>query len=475
MSGPQFAHIQTWSRKPNKAGQSIDHVIAEANRDPEFSMHVENPAPPRVLLGNPATFAADHAAHVAARSTIAIMADGSEKSRAIRNDRHTMASIVMSYPVPRSAIVTDEAKAKLAAWEKRNLDWLREKYGGQLRVALAHDDETHPHLHAWLLPDDPGADATTLHPGKVAKKDVEARAKAENVENREAVKLGNRALKAAMTVWQDEYHAAVGVPEGLTRSGPKRRRLSREQWNAEKATAKAHKWIFPSITCVRSLARGPVMLRNKAFIGFGAVLMLTGLPAFSYQGGVDQGNIQIVVGSSAEDRALDAVSGIASDFLRAHQLPVERRASVLRMVFERAVDWGFVFRNSVPPDLLDAISDNERRALAEAILRDTALGYSTAFPHYSGEQLDVTDVSTLGQGIFRVTTRLNGPDLELVEIAWIVSVPASGNTVLRDIVIDGGSMLATQQLYLGTLWSEVDRSKDAFMQRITSADPWAEL
>lgn len=216
------------------------------------------------------------------------------------------------------------------------------------------------------------------------------------------------------------------------------------------------------------------MLRNKAFLGFGAVLMLTGLPAFSYQGGVDQGNIQIVVGSSAEDRALDAVSGIASDFLRAHQLPVERRASVLRMVFERAVDWGFVFRNSVPPDLLDAISDNERRALAEAILRDTALGYSTAFPHYSGEQLDVTDVFTLGQGVFRVTTRLLGPDFELVEIAWIVSVPASGNTVLRDIVIDGGSMLATQQLYLGTLWSEVDRSKDAFMQRITSADPWAE-
>ena len=241
MSGPQFAHIQTWSRKPNAAGQSIDHIIAEANRDPEFSTHVENPAPPRVLLGNPATFAADHAAHVAARSTIAIMADGSQKSRAIRNDRHTMASIVMSYPVPRSAIVTDEAKAKLAAWEKRNLDWLREKYGGQLRVALAHDDENQPHLHAWLLPDDLGADATTLHPGKVAKKDVEARAKDDGVENREAVKLGNRALKAAMTVWQDEYHAAVGVLEGLTRSGPKRRRLSREQWQAEKATAKAHK------------------------------------------------------------------------------------------------------------------------------------------------------------------------------------------------------------------------------------------
>jgi hypothetical protein len=169
------------------------------------------------------------------------MPDGSVKRRSIRTDRHTMASIVMSYPVPRSAIITEEAKAKLAAWEARNLKWLREKYGSQLRVVLAHDDETQPHLHAWLLPDDPGADATTLHPGKVAKKAVEAQAKADGEENRVAVKLGNRALRAAMTVWQDEYHAAVGAPEGLTRSGPRRRRLTRAQWQAEKATAQAHK------------------------------------------------------------------------------------------------------------------------------------------------------------------------------------------------------------------------------------------
>jgi len=241
MSGPQFAHVQTWSRKSNAAGQSVNQVIGEATRIPEFSTHVDSPVPPRVLLGNPATFAADHAAHVAARSTPVIMPDGSVKSRSIRTDRHTMASIVMSYPVPRSAIITEEAKAKLAAWEARNLKWLREKYGSQLRVVLAHDDENQPHLHAWLLPDDPGADATTLHPGKVAKKAVEAQAKADGEENRVAVKLGNKALRAAMTLWQDEYHAAVGVPEGLTRSGPRRRRLTRAQWQAEKATAQAHK------------------------------------------------------------------------------------------------------------------------------------------------------------------------------------------------------------------------------------------
>lgn len=240
MPGPQFAHIQTFSSKRNKGGQSIAQIIGEATRDPEYSTHVEDPKPPRILLGDPATFAADHAAHVTARSTRVLMADGTEKTRAIRSDRHTMASIVMSYPVPYSAIKTDEDRAALARWEKRNLDWLREKYGDQVKVVLAHDDETQPHIHAWILPDDPDADATKLHPGKQAKKMVEAQAKADGLEPREAVKLGNRALKETMTGWQDEYHAAVGVPEGLTRSGPKRRRLSREQWKAEKATAVAN-------------------------------------------------------------------------------------------------------------------------------------------------------------------------------------------------------------------------------------------
>ena len=239
MAGPQFVHIQTWSRKPNVAGQSISQIIGEANRDPEYSGHVDDPAPPRVLFGDPSTFQAEHDAHVAARATVARMKDGSERVRAIRTDRHTMATVVMSYPVPRAAITTAEDRAALARWERRNLAWLRDRYGDQLRVVLAHDDEEHPHLHAWLLPDDPGADATILHPGKVAKRRVEEQEKVAGTPPREAVKAANRALREAMTLFQDEYYHAVGAPEGLTRTGPRRRRLTRQQWKAEKAAAAA--------------------------------------------------------------------------------------------------------------------------------------------------------------------------------------------------------------------------------------------
>lgn len=239
MSGPQFAHIQTWSRKANPKSRTIQEIIDEALREPGSCAHVDDPQPPRVLHGNPGAFRAEHDAHVAARATTVRMKDGSTKSRSIRQDRHTMASVVVSYPVPRAGITTDEARTKYEAWERRNLDWLRETYGDQLRVVMVHEDEAHPHLHAWLLPDDPGADATTLHPGKVAKGVTEAEAKAAGLPPREAVSLGNRALKEAMTGWQDDYYRAVGAPEGLTRTGPKRRRLTREQWKAEKAAARA--------------------------------------------------------------------------------------------------------------------------------------------------------------------------------------------------------------------------------------------
>lgn len=80
---------------------------------------------------------------------------------------------------------------------------------------------------------------------------------------REAVKLGNRAIKETMTIWQDEYHQLVGVPEGLTRSGPKRRRLSREQWKAEKATAKAMQKAMECVDAVETACRGDRRARTQ--------------------------------------------------------------------------------------------------------------------------------------------------------------------------------------------------------------------
>lgn len=234
MPGPIFMHFQTYSRKSNVAGNTVDQVIEEGCRDAEFSQHVDAPQPPRPIIGDPATFKGVHDAHVAARAT-KVMVKGVERSRAIRTDRHTLATIIASYPLTHEQIAEggDAARAHHAAWECDTVAYVRQKYGDQLKVAFAHEDEPHPHLHFWLLPDNPDADAKLLHPGKAAKAAVEAIEKAAGAEPKAAVKAGNLALKAAMRETLDEYHRIVGEPLGMLRDGPKRRRLSRAQYRAE--------------------------------------------------------------------------------------------------------------------------------------------------------------------------------------------------------------------------------------------------
>lgn len=235
-----FIHIQTYARQANPAGNSVAQVIGEGLRDPEFSKHVDGSQPPRVLMGDPEGFEAEHDAHVAARATEVRTKKHGVRKRAIRVDRHTLATVVASYPDTWDQIRMDpDGRSKLEDWERRTLAWALERWGDQLRVAFAHDDEPHPHLHMWLLPDDPGADATTLHPGKARKARIERELKASGVGAREAVATGNRALKEEMRQFITDYWQDVGVPCGMTRDGPRRARLTRSQYLARQAEVSA--------------------------------------------------------------------------------------------------------------------------------------------------------------------------------------------------------------------------------------------
>jgi hypothetical protein len=236
-----FAHCQTYARKPNRAGQCVAQVVGEGLRSGKYHPHVADPKPPVVIFGDPEGFQKLHDDHVDARRTRAVN-NGRVSERAIRRDRHTLFTLVASYPVPTMAVEgSPEGLTRFKRWVDLTLAWVQEQYGDQLKAAFAHIDERFPHLHFWCLPDDPSADAALLHPGKVAKRATEARLKEEGVPPREAVAAGNRALKEAMRGWQDSYHRAVGAPLGMHRDGPKRRRLSRSQWAAEQAMLAHHR------------------------------------------------------------------------------------------------------------------------------------------------------------------------------------------------------------------------------------------
>ncbi len=120
------------------------------------------------------------------------------------------------------------------------MTWLRddlERRGGTLESVIMHIDEAHIHLHAYGL--HPSGHADRLHPGKLAKKVASNKAIENGQEKKAANAVGDKAYVEAMRDWQDSYSEKVGLPHGLTRLGPARRRLSRAEWMIEKAAAKS--------------------------------------------------------------------------------------------------------------------------------------------------------------------------------------------------------------------------------------------
>ena len=244
MSGPQFFHTQSFSRKANPAGQSVGQVIDELRRREEYATHVENPQPPVLIFGlDVDALKAAHDLMIENGKTVVAMADGSIRKRAIRNDRHTLFTAVASYPVPRATIEADATgteRSLFERWKRLNIAFLKDKYGENLKSAFEHVDETFGHIHAYVLPecfDD--LNARNFNPAYQAKMATEKEAEEAGAPPRLKVKLGNQAYRERATEMADEYFEKVGQPAGLTREGPKRRRLSRSEWRREKSNARA--------------------------------------------------------------------------------------------------------------------------------------------------------------------------------------------------------------------------------------------
>ncbi|MGO7634193.1 hypothetical protein [Rhizobium leguminosarum] len=236
--GYQFIHLETYSRKADAKGRSTDFIFAEASRKPEASVHVPNPLPPVVVYG--VGIEAVQAMHDSAAATATINVKGGHV-RKLAKDKKTLHTVVASHPFTMDEIRADPAKrAEAEEWEKRTISWLRSQYTGDLKSVIRHEDESHYHLHAYAVPlDEPGMSALKFHPGVTAKREIMDRGPAEGEETKALSKRADAAYKQAMRTWQDSYHEAVAVPCGLTRLGPQRRRLSRDEWQREQVQAKA--------------------------------------------------------------------------------------------------------------------------------------------------------------------------------------------------------------------------------------------
>lgn len=233
----QFIHLEAYSRKSDKSGRSVHWVLDEAERKPGACPHVENPELPSVVYG--CTIAEVRAAHDAACSSArTVTREG--KAKAIRVDQKTLLTVVASHEVtPEECREDPEKRASYEAWERDTVKWLQGQYGDALKSVIRHEDEGRMHIHAYILRDD--LKALEGHPGTAAKRLAKGAALADGKDAKAANGEGDKAYKAAMRAWQDSYWQAVGLPHGMARLGPGKRRLSRSEWQAEKAAAQSLK------------------------------------------------------------------------------------------------------------------------------------------------------------------------------------------------------------------------------------------
>ena len=241
MSGPQFMHLQSYSRKANPRGQSVEQVLAEAARAPVYSKHVVEPQPPSVVYGVAANEVRKiHDEMVAAGCIDVTLKDGRKARRGIRKDRHTLMTAVASHPLPTELVnAKPDARAEYEIWRERNVAWLKTRFGDKLVSVIEHWDEEHPHLHAYILPlGDETCSARQLNPAWQAKEEAMEVARAAGHDDKASLSFGNAAYRAKARELQDHYYEHVSLACGLTRTGPKRERLSRQQWKARKDQAR---------------------------------------------------------------------------------------------------------------------------------------------------------------------------------------------------------------------------------------------
>lgn len=236
--GYQFIHLEGYARKADAKGRDTNFIFNEASRSPEASVHVASPAPPIIVHGLSIEEVQELHDSTVASATVAVKGG---KSRKIRSDQKTLHTVVASHPYTMDEVRADPDKRREAeAWEKRTVEWLQRQYADDLKSVIRHEDESHYHIHAYVVPvSDPELKAQKYHPGATAKRSVMDAGPAEGEDQKALMKRANAAYTATMRTWQDSYHEAVAVPSGLTRLGPQRRRLTRDEWQREQAQAKS--------------------------------------------------------------------------------------------------------------------------------------------------------------------------------------------------------------------------------------------
>lgn len=213
----QFVHIECYSLTPPKKTRknaapkwSAGDILAEAARRPGACDHVTAPLPPTLIHGATLEQVEAELTDIQSNARDAV-------GRRLRKDATVLLAGVASYP-------SDGSDYQM--WKQLTVEWLRCRFGVNLRAVVEHLDEPHPHLHFFVV-DPIAGNVKSLHPGFAAAKDALNPV------------LQRKTYTEAMQAFQDDYWECVGGLVALARIGPGRRRLTREEWAKEQADLRA--------------------------------------------------------------------------------------------------------------------------------------------------------------------------------------------------------------------------------------------
>lgn len=242
----QFIHIEGYGQRASKiangkGGQTVRSIVREAERWPGAYPHVENMRKPNLLFGIEPSKVADLAEQRAKEAT-------DSRGRKLRQDALIMLAGVVSHPASYDEVMQDaEMKADFIKWKKETIDFLKNEYGDQLKSVVLHTDESKLHVHFFCIEElcykenakgevYKSLGIEEIHPGR------KARAQATN--EGKSRKEQAQAYTDAMRGFQNKFYDAVSKYFGHVRLGPKRRRLTRAEYNREKAQASALKLVY---------------------------------------------------------------------------------------------------------------------------------------------------------------------------------------------------------------------------------------
>ena len=222
----QFMHVELYSReepakKTINKSKNLNHqsdvrtttvggVLSEMKREEGFTSHLEQVNAPQVLYGSISDLERSIERYEAEFKTT----DKNGKEKKLRKDACILLAGVVSLDRADEEI-WDEYKTK-------SIEYLKNKYGENLKCVVEHTDETNPHFHFYAVGNQQ-QDLNLLHDGKLA---------VSKLAKEDKKKLHQTVYTEAMIKFQDDFYTKVSNKFGLSRTGeePRERYKSRPDY-----------------------------------------------------------------------------------------------------------------------------------------------------------------------------------------------------------------------------------------------------